>query len=283
MKTIVTHIGPDLDAITSVWLVKMFFTGWEEASIAFVPAGTTLDGLPPDQNPDILHVDTGFGRFDHHQTNADTCASLLLYEKIVETRGENVALRRLVQLVNDFDHFREVYFPNPTSDVWNMTLGSAIDGWRLIHADNQLEIVALGMNALDGIYKSFQTKTWAEKELKEHGKEFATSWGKAIGIETVNDDVIHLGQKMGYVLVVRKDLHKGYVRIKSLPRDDIDLESVYNRLMKRDSQATWFLHASHHMVLNGSSKNPAMRPSTLTLGEIIDVIAEPEKKLNDTP
>ncbi|HLD24715.1 MAG TPA: hypothetical protein VJB96_02245 [Patescibacteria group bacterium] len=40
MKTIVTHIGPDLDVITSTWLVKTFFPGWEEAEVAFVPAGT---------------------------------------------------------------------------------------------------------------------------------------------------------------------------------------------------------------------------------------------------
>ena len=53
MKTIVAHIGPDCDAITSIWLVKMFFPGWEEASYAFVPAGTTLGKLPPDDNPEI--------------------------------------------------------------------------------------------------------------------------------------------------------------------------------------------------------------------------------------
>ena len=92
MKTIVTHIGPDLDAITSIWLAKTFLPAWEEASLAFVPAGSTLEGKPPDDNPEILHVDTGFGRFDHHQTNADTCASILVYEEIKKTRGANPAL-----------------------------------------------------------------------------------------------------------------------------------------------------------------------------------------------
>jgi hypothetical protein len=75
MKTVVTHIGPDLDAITSVWLVKTYFPGWEEAHMAFVPAGTTLRGEPPDSDPEIIHVDTGFGDFDHHQTDEDTCAA----------------------------------------------------------------------------------------------------------------------------------------------------------------------------------------------------------------
>lgn len=272
VKTIVTHIGPDLDAITSIWLVKMFLPGWEEASLGFVPAGSTLEGKPPDDNPEIMHVDTGFGKFDHHQTNADTCASMLVYEEIKKTRGADLALERLVAVVNEIDHFREVFFPNPTSDVWDLSLVNQIDGWRLIYPDNPLIFVDLAMKGLDAIYKTFQNKIWAEKELKEKSVEFKTKWGKGIGVETTNDEVIHLAQKMGYAVAVRKDPKKGYLRIKTLPKDDIDLEAVYNRLKSEEPEATWFLHASHHMVLNGSSKNPNMKPTKKSLQEIIEVL-----------
>ncbi len=261
MKTIVAHIGPDLDAITAIWLVKKYFPGWEEASMAFVPAGKTLKDLPPDDDPEIIHVDTGFGRFDHHQSNEDTCASRLVYDEIVKTRSEDAALDRLTKVVNDIDHFREVFFPDPTSDLWDMGIVSAIDGWRLLYGEGPLKIVALGMDALDGIYKTFQNKVWAEKEIKEKAIEFDTMWGKAFGIETTNDEVVHLGQKMGYSLVVRKDPNKGYLRIKALPKDEIDLTGLYGILTKAEPDATWFLHASKKMILNGSSKNPDMRPS----------------------
>lgn len=272
MKTIVTHIGPDLDAITSIWLAKTFLPAWEEASFAFVPAGSTLGGKPPDDNPEILHVDTGFGRFDHHQSNADTCASMLVYEEVKKTRGADLALERLVAVVNEIDHFREVFFPNPTSDVWDLSIVNQIDGWRLIYPDNPLIYVDLTMKGLDAIYKTFQNKVWAEKELKEKGIEFETKWGKGIGVETTNDEVVHLAQKMGYAVAVRKDPKKGYLRIKTLPKDDIDLSAVYNRLKSEEPEATWFLHASHHMVLNGSSKNPNMKPTKKSLVEIIDVL-----------
>lgn len=272
MKTIVTHIGPDCDAITSVWLVKMFFPGWEEASLGFVPAGTSLGGRPPDDNPEIIHVDTGFGRFDHHQTNADTCASILVYEEIKKTRGADPALERLINVINDIDHFREVFFPNPTADFWDLGLEAQIDGWRLLYSDNPIKIVDLGMNALDAIYKTFQNKIWAEKELKEKGIEFNSKWGKGIGVTTANDDVVHLAQKMGYMIAVRKDPKKGYLRVKSFPKEAIDLEELYNKFKKDEPDATWFLHASHHMVLNGSNKNPDMRPSKKSLQEIIEVI-----------
>ena len=125
MKTIVTHFGPDCDAITSIWLAKTFLQGWEEAALAFVPAGTTLGGAPPDDNPEILHVDTGFGRFDHHQSDADTCAAMLVYGEIKKQRGPDAALERIVGVINDIDHFREVFFPNPTADFWNFGLDGA--------------------------------------------------------------------------------------------------------------------------------------------------------------
>lgn len=272
MKTIVTHIGPDLDAIASIWLVKTFFPGWEEATLAFVPAGKTLNGRPPDQYPEVIHVDTGMGRFDHHQTDEDTCAALLVYEEVKKTKGEDSALTRLLAVVNEIDHFREVSFPNPTADFWNFSLASQIDGWRLLYPENALKVVELGMKAIDAIYKIFRNKVWAEKELREKGREFETQWGRAIGVETVNDEAVSVGQKQGYVVVVRRDPKKGYVRIKSHPRPDIDLTSVYNRLREADPAATWFLHASRNMVLNGSTKNPDMKPTTLTLGQIIDLI-----------
>lgn len=272
MKTIVTHIGPDLDAIAGIWLIKTFFSGWEEAMLAFVPAGNTLGGKPPDDNPEIIHVDTGFGKFDHHQNNADTCAAQLMYEEVKRTRGADVPMERLLSVVNDIDHFREVFFPNPTADFWEFGLITQIDGWRLIYSDNPIKIVELGMQALDGIYKTFQNKVWAEKELKEKGVEFETKWGKGIGVETTNDETVHVAQKMGYAIAVRKDPKKGYLRIKSLPKDEIDLTPVYNTFKEQEPEATWFLHASRHMVLNGSSKNPDMRPTKKSLQEIIEVI-----------
>jgi hypothetical protein len=278
MKTIVTHIGPDLDAITSIWLIKTFLPEWEEASFAFVPAGTTLDKQPPESNPEIFHVDTGFGEFDHHQTDDDICASMLVYKKVKEEHGPDPALERLIAVVNDVDHFREVFFPDPTNDAWDMTLASTIDGWRLIYPDNPIKTVTLGMEVLDGLYKTFQNKVWAEKELVK-GKEFETPWGKGVAFETTNDEVVHLAQKKGYMIAIRKDPKKGYLRIKAIPKPDIDLTKVYEQFKIQDPQATWFLHASRHMILNGSSKNPDMKPSTLSLDTIISIVQGKEENI----
>lgn len=273
MKTIVTHIGPDLDAITSTWLVKTFFPGWEEAEIVFVPAGTTLNKMTPDADADIIHVDTGFGRFDHHQTDADTCASVLVYEEIKKLHGVDPVLERMVAVVNDVDHFREVFYPNAGADYWEFWIVGQIDGWRLMYGDAPIKIMELGFQTLDGVYKVMLNKIWAEKEL-ENAVIFDTKWGKGMGFETVNDEVIHQAQKRGYKVVIRKDPKKGYVRIKTLPLPEIDLTQLYERLKKDEPESTWFLHASRHMVLNGSAKNPDMKPSLRSLAQLIDVIKE---------
>ena len=276
MKTIVTHIGPDLDAITSIWFVKTFFSGWEEASLAFVPAGKTLGGKPPDDDPELLHVDTGFGAFDHHQSDADTCAAALVYEVIKKERGADGALERLVAVVNDVDHFREVFYPNPVADFWEFGLVAQIDGWRLLFSENPIKIVELGMQALDGIYKVMQNKIWAEKEIKENSIPFDTKWGKGWGGDRERRGGTS-GTENGVCRGGTQGPEKGYIRIKTLPKPEIDLTGVFETLKADEPDATWFLHASRHMVLNGSSKNPDMKPTKKSLEEIIEVIKKYER------
>ena len=278
MKKIVTHFAPDLDAVTSIWLIKRFMSGWERAEVLFVSAGETLDDQPVDSDPNIIHVDTGLGKFDHHQLDENACAAKKVFKFL---RGEDLnpsglkfneeALERLVEVVNDIDHFREVFWPNPTADFYGFGLERILDGLKLVWHDQDERIVEFGLEALDGVYKKFQNKVWAEKILKEEGIEFETKWGKAMGIETTNDDVITLAQKQGYKVALRKDSKKGYVRIKARP-EGINLKKEFEKLKKADSKATWYFHPSGCMILNGSAKNPKIKPTKLSLKEMIEIL-----------
>ena len=276
-KKIVTHFAPDLDAITSIWLIKRFMPGWEEAEVLFVPAGETLNDEPVDSAPNILHVDTGLGRFDHHQLDADQCAAKKVFEflrrerKAKRKNWNEEALERLVEVVNDIDHFREVFWPNPTADFYNFTLEEILDGLKLIYSEENEKIVEFGLTALDGVYKKLQNKVWAERLLKEKGVEFKTKWGRSIAVETTNDETLHLAQKMGFKIVLRKDPKRGHVRIKARP-EGINLGEVFGRLKRADRAATWYLHSSGCMILNGSTKNPKTKPTNLSLAQIIEIL-----------
>lgn len=307
MFTIVTHHAPDLDAITSVWLIKRFLPNWQNANVAFVPAGKTLNEMIVDSDPHIWHVDTGFGRLDHHQTDADTCAAKLVYEYIKgeinrgadsrrslsrlsrdgnnnkrgdgfwtsqndEGRWQDEALVRIVDVVNFYDHFGEAKLPDATADYHVFDAVSIIDGFKFMLHEDDGRMVDTGFILLDSIYKMTQEKVWAEEIIDQDGIKFESRWGKAIAFETLNDAVLKVSQKMGYLVAVRKDPKKGYVRIKGMPGSNVDFTKAYEVLKKKDPQATWFLHASKKILLNGTTKNPDMRPTKLSLNEIIEVL-----------
>lgn len=273
-KTIVTHVNPDLDAITSVWLLTRFGgKDFSVARIAFVPAGERL----PDEDNNTVHVDTGLGEFDHHQEQRgkeNTCSAKLIYGWLVAKKriSQNEALVRLVALVNDIDHFRECFWPEPDHDRYAMFLEEMLGGLKLGgHLRSDHELLELGMLCLDGVYVALRNKLSALKEF-ETGITFETQWGKTLAVETGNDAVMKLTLKRGYAVVVRRDPENGAIRIKADPSGEIDLTPVYDSLRKKDPQATWFFHASKRMILNGSTRNPKMRPSKLTLEEVIGIL-----------
>jgi len=141
MKLIISHLSPDFDSITATWLIKRYLPGWSKAILKFVPAGKTYKNQPPDNNQNIIHVDTGLGRFDHHQTDSYTCATKLVFdflkkEKLIKKKDLS-ALEKLVDLVNQIDHFQEINFPNPAWDLYEINLYSLIDGLKKILFDDE--------------------------------------------------------------------------------------------------------------------------------------------------
>lgn len=302
MKIIVTHNSPDLDAVSSSWLIKRFLPGWQDAEVVTVPAGGRIntqraseDVIEHLDGKEVIHVDTGMGPLDHHQTQDDnTCAAERAYayvmqhsEELAGNKHKADALKRMVNFVVDDDHFQEVFFPDPTADVYEMSMVSLISGIKVQFPKDDATCIRFGFDLLDAALHSMENRLWAEEEIKEKGIHFNTKWGKGLAIETINDEVLKLAQIMGYVIAVRKDPKNNGVRIKVRPKKrdnnekkseneyesvDIDLTPVYEKLLKMDPEATWFLHVSKRMLLNGSTKNPNMRGSKLTLPEVVEVL-----------
>ncbi|MBI4096458.1 MAG: hypothetical protein HY425_01945 [Candidatus Levybacteria bacterium] len=314
MKIVVTHSSPDMDAITSVWLIKKFLPDWSDALVKFVPAGerlqrlvnqrsasssseelnarrSALDAIEKIGEDEVIHVDTGLGPLDHHQTASDkVCGASLTFDFVKRVRGSEFvvqgnesrkwedrmeAVGRMVKVVVDIDHFKEVFRKDPLADYHEFDLAGILEGLKIQFPNQDDYYVEFVSKSLDAVLHTFENRLWAEKEIAQNGHEFETRFGKGIGFETINDSVIKLSQKMGYAIVLRKDPRKGYVRIKAVPSDgktNIDLTLVCERLSKMDSDATWYLHVSKKMLLNGSVKNPKMRPTTLSLEKIIEVL-----------
>lgn len=273
-KTIVTHMSPDLDALASTWLIKRFLPGWGEAQLEFVPAGKTLNNMQPDDDPAIIHVDTGMGKFDHHQTSARTCATKLVYDFLLENNHVPLklqpSLERIANFATEIDHFAEVFYPDPDADRYVFLLSETIEGLKSVYANYNDHATAV-FPLLDATLQQFRNKVRAEEDLKE-GFILQTSWGKGIVLETKNEEAMKVAMKMGYVVVARKDPERNIVRFKTLPKPEYDLTPIYELVLKKDPNATWFLHASKHMLLNGSTKNPNSIPSKLTTADLIEIM-----------
>ncbi len=311
MRRIVTHKSSDLDAIASVWLLKRFYPDWDGAEVEFVSAGDRLPGEYKNEgNPielvdgvETIHVDTGMGALDHHQTSDNnTCGAKLTLDFILKNPESNLhkhevkkeAVERIVELVIDDDHFQEVYYPDSNKDIYALGIVELIQGHKLMFQKDDAKLVNFIMECLDVALHSLETRIWAEEEINKKGIEFTSKWGKSLAIETINDEVLKLSQMRGYVLAVRKDPNGGFIRIKALPdvrskneelgikneeekkKQDliktIDLTPYYKKLKKMDPDASWFLHASKRMLLNGSSKNPTMNGTKLTLSQVVEVL-----------
>lgn len=274
-KTIVTHFNPDLDALTSIWLVKRFLSGWEKAEVSFVPAGKTLEDKGPDENSEVIHVDTGGGKFDHHQDREREPACVQVYLELKRQNpifGQDQTLERLIAVVVDTDVGNYIHWPESLTDRYEFSFDGILGGLKRSGRSDE-ELVELGLILLDGVYVALKAKVKAE-EIFQKGVVFKTRWGQGIGFETDNDMVLDLGEKKGYSLAVRKDPRSGSVRIYARNDRGVDLTEAWERLQKKDLQATWFLHQSKCLLLNGSSKNPEMRMTRLSLEEVIEVLKE---------
>lgn len=274
-KIIVTHTSPDLDGIPAIWLLKKFHPDFKGANVAFVPAGSTYNNEPVDSNPDVVHVDTGMGRFDHHQNSDFTCGAQLVYESLLRegyVDESDEALFRMVKILTEIDHGYDTYKWNEReNDRYDFMLHNVLSGWKMNEPGKDGKYVEKVIDAIEAVYKVLQSKVLAEGEIK-NGQHFETKWGKGVAVFSSNGSILDTAIREGYAVAVTKDPKKGNVRITGSNAFDVDLTDVYEDLKKRDPEASWFLHASKVLLRNGSSRNPTMKATKLELAEVIEVL-----------
>jgi len=273
MKKIITHINPDLDAVAAVWLLKRFLLGWQEAEIDFIQAD---DKQIDKENEDLLYIDVGLGKLDHHLTNQYLSAAKLCWDYIKEIRKgeplnelESQTIERLVEIVTEIDNACDLSWPEARNDRFQFYLHNLIDGWRELPL-NDMEVVEEGFKMLDTILLNLKNKIRAEEELAK-ATLFKTKWGKGIGLETGNEHFLIFAEVQGYQVVFIKNPKNGGVRIHAQPGSKVDLTKAYNEVRKLDPQSDWFLHSSKKLLLNQASV-AKMRPTKLSLEEIMEVL-----------
>jgi len=273
---IVTHQRPDLDACTAVWLVRTFIEGFATADIVYVPAGGTYENKIADTDPRIIHVDTGLGKFDHHQLSERSSAAERIVAQVIKTQrlGENTiaALERLAEVVTAVDNFEEALLPQASDDFYDLGLHQLLRGLKITKKEDS-DIMQFGLDGVESFFMILKNKAAAELDIAQ-GVPFDLGTVKALGIMTRNEEALILAQKNGYGLVIRKDPSTGNARIKARPDSSVNLKAAYEEIKKQDTKGHWFLHGSGKMLLNASDKGGSTEPTKLTLQNLIRILQD---------
>lgn len=258
--TIVGHLHPDLDCLAAIWMLRRW-GGLQDAALRFVPAGETLDGQPVDSDPQVIHVDTGDGRFDHHRTNDQQLSAAELVRRSVA--ADDVVLERLIRNVTRIDHAQA-----DVSPMFNVN--DMIAGYHILYPDRPEMVVGLMSNNFDAWYAQEARQLRLDAAFGTR-IEFDTPWGLGIAMESDDGGSSRLAFGAGAVLYVYRD-KQGRTGIAARSRSQVDLSSAYHDLRRLDPAADWYLHPSKRLLLCGTAKAPARVPSTLTLDQLIGVL-----------
>lgn len=281
MKKIITHINPDSDAIISVWLIKKFLPGWQEAEVGFAEANDETKQKAQTDDPSVLFVDVGRGKLDHHQTGRITSAAHLCWEYIKQNRPQQpirvldaAAVEELVRVGTEIDNTRDLHWPEVSEYRTSFYFQTIIESLRGM-AETDEQVMALGLRLAEAIFWNLKNRMKAREELKA-GIQFETLWGKGIALQTGNKYVGWEGEVAGFAVVIQKEPKVGGVRIYSRWDSGADLTEVYNKVSLLDGEANWFLHASKKLLLNWASVNKGMKPTKLSLEQLIEIIKKGE-------
>jgi hypothetical protein len=288
-QLIVTHHAPDLDAIGATWILKRFDAKkYTNAKLAFVNPGSTISMDEATELGfelhNVTHVDTGLGRFDHHQPDkgSQRLSATMLVHQYVTANDPNLehdeALETITEFVTEIDHFEEIYWPEAGSSRYAFMIHELIRGIEFSDPHNDESQMQFGLQCLDSAYATLTQQIKAKEIISEKGQEFTIDRDnkkvKCLALLTRNDDTLKIAQKQGFDLVIRKDTKLGNIRIKVRPDSDIILKPLYDIIKIKDPKATWFYHPGGKMLLNGSRKKKDQKPSELSIDEVIKIARE---------
>jgi len=259
---LVGHLAPDLDCLTAMW-VLMRFGPQKDATLAFVPAGQTLAAGPVDQDPQIIHVDTGGGRFDHHQSAAASLSAAELVRRAVAPKDE--VLRRMIGEVTRLDNAEQ-----RASTSLFFQVNDLIAGYNALFPTEPQRVAQAMLPNFDAWYAQASRQLRLEQAFAQR-LEFQTCWGLGIAMQSEDGASSRLAYGKGAVLFVYRD-GRGYMGIAAQRQSKVNLQPVYAQLKQLDPTADWYLHPNQRLLLCGSAKAPPRQPSLLSLAELVNLL-----------
>jgi hypothetical protein len=265
-KTLITHINPHLDDIAALWLFKKFHPDFTDAEIKFVSAAK--GNLPADESEDEVYLGVGRGKYDEHKGDLEDAAVSLVWKDLKsqnfgpKNEEEEKALDELVDFVrlDDLGKLKDLKY-SEFSFPGFIRIGGG--------QEDSIKNTELGFEILNRIFKILTNKQKANKEW-ENAITLDTKWGKGYAVSGTYVNRSFCDTKDGEVYLMVDPKHKA-VQFYT-PNDNIDLESIYQKVKEADPNASWFLHQSHKMVICGSGSAPDSTPTKLNFNQLIEIL-----------
>lgn len=267
MKTLVTHINPHLDDICAIWLFRKFHPEYKNADLEFISASRDA---AKDESEERIFFGTGGGKYDEHKEGSSECAASLVWNEIkveglVSDDIEKEALDELVywNKLIDTGAAPKYEFESFSVQAYIRPLDSSDESSK--------KAVELGSEILGRILEVLKRKQHALRDWEKR-VEFESKFGKSFALKSDFVDRAFCQQK-GEGLYLMVSPKYGSVQYFS-PSKDVDLEPIFRKLKEIDSDASWFLHQSHHMVICGSGSAPDFKKTKLSFEELINLAKE---------
>ena len=270
IQTLVGHMWPDTDAWLCLWIARKFIPRTANAEIVFVNAGESLSGFEDD--PSVLHFDTGGGPFDQHGKGLKRTSSAMLLACHLKIQNDP-GLKALLNLTVMVDNVEKL---SPTN------LHYIIEGLPRIHrgTDNLPDWAAVQKTVFDMfsiVYGQETGRQRSRNDLENHagfytlpnGIRFTELSGhpglRAAAFERGADVVlwtqpkkrgfyvgVQVNRRSKVVLTgVAENLRRAEAAARELAVEDQNFNYI-GREENGNPVRNWFLHDSLKLVLCGS-------------------------------
>jgi hypothetical protein len=268
MKTLVTHVRPHLDDICAMWLMLRYASEARGAKLEFIV--TNAVGGKVKDDPDYIYIGVGRGKYDEHKGDVGQCATTLVFNDLKGRATwddiERRALERIVAWVLEED-------TGKLSDIpyREFSVPLILQGEYAVTDRDSKAVTELGIRILDALFSTQKNMVRLDDDWAQR-IEFDSRFGRAVAMSSFAREVENHAYAKGFDLVVFVNPDMTYHNIRAKAGTAIDLTSVHEDLKKREPEAGWYFHHSKKMLICGGELAPDVKPSKLTLEQMIELV-----------
>ena len=268
MKTLITHLRPHLDDICAFWLLKRYLPEAKDAALDFI--ATNEKGGNVINDPDLVYVGVGRGKYDEHKGDIGDCATTLVWKDIGPKAAIDARERRAVEKIVAWVFLEDTGKLNAEPYRF-FSVPAMIEGYFDSRGRDSKTVTQFCFDMLDAMIVAQRNEVLIEDDWKKR-IEFDSRYGRAVAVVGTARQIDAFGYSHGFPLVAIVNPDRTYHTIRADAASDIDLTPTWEKIRAAEPEASWYFHHSKKMLICGGDDAPGARLSSLTMEELIALL-----------